>query len=635
MNPALSPIRNARAAYLLVGVLAALVYVNSLPNQFAYDDHHIVVANTAIQSMETLPEALTTPYWPNDYGREMGLWRPVTSGLFGIQWMIGGGSPWLFHAVNVAAHVLASLLVLALLIELMSLGAAFAGGVLFAVHPVHVEAVANVVGLSEMLSTAAVVGACVVHLRGGDRSTWRTALVMGLLYAVGFGAKEGAVTLPGLIFLIDAVRERIGFSDLAGYLGRRWRAYFVLALVAAVLLAGRYAVLGSVANPFVALGADLLSEVPRIWTLGTVWTHYVRLWVFPLDLASDYSPGVIPIALAWGAENTLGIGLAIFVLGLSLVAWRKPYMEKGIDTARAAAFGVVWFVIAISPVSNTLFISGVLLAERTLYLPSVGLAAATGWLVVRLARDRQRGAWVALTVAVLLASVRTVTRNPTWKDNPTVFLVLIRDYPQAGRSQWALGDILLSRGQTSEALLAYRAAINALDTHYQVMTEISKQLIGREMYRPAERLLEIAVEESPHFPLAHGLLALIRAEYGDAPATEAWARSSIERQEVDPTRQHLLAWALAAQGQLDEAAEVRATAEAQAGAFFWQQYLYEAYMLRAVGDSVGAYAKVDTAWTRASTEVGRRALDSVRVAEFGLPSGLEQGGGADASAPGR
>lgn len=625
-----SPLRDPRSAWLLVGLVSLLVYANSVPNRFAYDDQHIVVTNEAIHSIETLPGALVQPYWPNEYGKEMGLWRPVTIGLFGLQWIAGQGSPLVFHVMNVVVHVLASLAVLALLIELMSLPAAFAGGLLFAVHPIHVEAVANVVGLSEVVSTAAIVAACVVHLRGGATSTWKTALAVGLLYAIGFGAKESAVTLPGLIFLVDAVRERIGFAELRAYAARRWPVYASMGGVAAGLLTGRFLVLGSVANPFAPLGADLLEHVPRIWTLGTIWTHYVRLWVFPLDLSSDYSPDVIPIAIGWGVENALGVALAVFVLGLALYAWRRPPMAAGEDSGRAAAFGVVWFVVAISPISNTLFLSGVLLAERTLYLPSVGLAAASGWLIVRLARDRPRGAWVALALLVLMASVRTVTRNPTWRDNPTMLTALIRDYPQAGRSQWVLGDVLLGRGRTSEALLAYRAAINALGTHYQPMTEISKQLIEHELYRPAERLLEISVEESPHFPLAHGLLALIRAEYGDAPAAERWARSSIARQEVDPTRQHLLAWSLAAQGRLEEAAPVRAVAEAQGEAFFWQQFMYEAYVHRAAGDRQAALAAVDSAWTKVRTEVGRAALDSVRVAEFGLEPLLNgPQGGAD------
>ncbi|MDX1493562.1 MAG: hypothetical protein R3253_05870, partial [Longimicrobiales bacterium] len=277
-----SPLEDRRTALLLVGLAAAAVYLNSLPNLFAYDDLHIIQNNTAIHSLETLPGALVEPYWPGHYGRELGLWRPVVSGIYGLQWIVTGGDPMVFHAVNVLMHVVASLLVLLVLLQLMPLAAAFAGGLLFAVHPVHVEAVANVVGFAELISTAAVLGACLVNLRGGERSSWSAAAAVGLLYAVGIGSKESAITLPGLILLLDAARSRLGFAELPRYLAARWRVYAVMLVVAVAMLSARFAILGSIAAPFAPLGADLLTEISRIWTLGEIWLHYVRLWVFPL-----------------------------------------------------------------------------------------------------------------------------------------------------------------------------------------------------------------------------------------------------------------------------------------------------------------------------------------------------------------
>ena len=628
-----SPLKDRRTAYLVVAVVAAGIYLNALPNRFAYDDIQIVQTNTAIHSLETLPGALLEPYWPVEYGEDLGLWRPVTTALLGLQWVAGGGEPAVFHAVNVLAHVAASLLVLALFIELLPLAAAFTGGILFAVHPVHVEAVANIVGLSELVSSLCIVAACLVHVRGGTRTGWPRALAIGGLYLLGFGAKESAVTLPALIFLLDAARGRITFGDLPRYLAARWRVYAVMLVVAVGLLWARSLVLGTVATAHAPIGADLLREIPRIWTLGEVWMHYVRLWVFPLDLSADYSPGVIPVSFGWHVENVLGVGLALLVLGLSLYAWRRSEMGRGRDTARAVAFGVVWFMITISPTSNTVVLSGILLAERTLYLPTVGLAAATGWLVLRLARERRTVAWVGLFVVVTASSLRVVTRNPTWYDNATVLTVLIRDYPQSGRSQWVLGDVLMARGQERQALLAYRAAIDLLGTHYKLVTEVSRKLMAEGHYGAAEVLLRFAAEDIPRYPLAHALLALVRAERLDAEGTETYARRSLALEEADVTRQHLLAWALAAQGRMGEARAARARAEELGDAFFWQQYVYEAYVHRQEGDTAAVRAALDSAWVRTFSEVGRSALDSVRVSDFGLPSQEERGPDADAEAP--
>ena len=637
MNRPGSPLRDPRSAYLVVGVVAALVYLNSLGNLFAYDDVHIIETHGAIQSLETLPGALVTPYWPTAHGRELGLWRPVTTGLFGIQYVIGGGSPLLFHAVNVVAHVGATLLALMLFLELLSLPAAFAGALVFAVHPVHAEAVANVVGLSEIVSTCALLAACLLHLRSDERSGWREALGIGVLYALGFGAKESGVTLPGLIFLLDAARGRLGFADLPDYLRRRWPVYAAMLVVAAALLAGRMAILGSVAHPFAPLGADLLNEVSRIWTLGEIWLHYVRLWVFPLDLSSDYSPNVLRVWTTWGATNAVGAAMALLVLVLALVAWRRPEMGPGRETGRAASFGIVWFLVAISPTSNTVFLSGVLLAERTLYLPSVGLAAATGWLFVRLARDRRRLAWGALAVCVVASSVRTWTRNPEWRDTDTVFTVLMRDYPYAGRAQWALGDQFMRAGQPSQALRAYAASISLLDTSYQLVTEIARSLINHEFFRGAEGLLRFAVNDAPEFSTAYRLMTASRAEQGDAPGTELWARRALEVQgeESDVARHHLLAWALAAQGRFEEAGRQRQIGDDLARPVFWQGYMYDAYVRWEDGDTVGAYAAIDTAWAAVVSDRGRQAIDSVRVSEFGLETLRLSPGSTDSTAAGR
>ena len=617
------PHRDARSAALLVAGVAVLVFANSLANQYAFDDHHIIPANTAIQSLSTLPGALTQPYWPTAYGRELGLWRPVTTAAFGLQWLVGGGSPLVFHIVNVVWHAVSAVLVLILLMHLMSLPAALAAGLLFAVHPVHVEAVANVVGFSEVFSTAALLAACLIHVRGPTRSGWGAALAIGVLYALGFGAKESAVTLPGLIFLIDAARQRIAPGDLAGYVQDRWRTYAAMAAVAAVLLLGRYEVLGSLANPFAPLGVSQLEELPRIWTLGDIWTHYIRLWVFPMDLSADYAPNVIRVSMGWHLTNVLGVVVALAILFAALVAWRRDEMSPTSVTARAAAFGVVWFIIAISPVSNTLFLSGVTLAERTLYLPSVGLAAASGWLIHRLARDRPRGAWVLLVGALMLSSVRTWTRTPTWFNNPTVFAHLIGDNPHSGRSQWILGDEYLRLGSETSALRAYSVSIGMLGQDYQLLTEISMRLIGIGRYRVAEFLLHQAQEADSTFSLAPALLATVRAERADAVGTELYTRESLRRSDKEGVQRHLLAWSLAAQARWEEAAQARIRAEERSMPGFWQAWMYLAYMRRHEGDSEGAYAAIDSAWSRVATDTGRAALDSVRVTDFSLPALLE------------
>jgi len=613
-----SRFRDVRFAALMVGLLAALVYANSLANGFAYDDDPIIVENESIQSLEALPRAVLSSYWPGLGGETASLWRPVTTAAFGLQHVLGGGSPIVFHAVNVLLHSLVTMGVLVLLVHLMPLAAAWLAAVVFAVHPVHVEAVANVVGFAELFSTAAVMGAMILHVRSPERSGWRVSLAIGLLYALAFGAKESAVTLPGLVFLVDAARGRLALTDLPRYLRARWRVYLVMLVVALGLLAARIPILGAIASPTGPMGADILYEIPRIWTLAEVWTHYVRLWVFPLDLSADYVPNVIPISFGWNATNITGVVLALGILTSALAAWRRPSLTPGGSSARIAGFAVVWFLVTISPVSNALFLSGVLLAERTLYLPSVGLAALSGWLVLWLLRRRLRLAVGVLAGAVVLGSVRTWTRSPTWRDSESVFLTMLREQPHSGRSQWLLGDNFWVQGDTARALATYRHAVNLLGGHYRLHVEVARKLMTLDRYASAERLLDRVWREQPGRSLAPGLLASVRAELGDAAGAERYARLALREREWDPVRYHILAWALAAQGNWEEALEARAVADEQARGLFWQQWLYRAYEARRRGDEAEVRLAVDSAASYVRTGTGKAALDSILSQDFPL-----------------
>ncbi len=600
-------------------LLAVAVYANSLSNTFAYDDVHVVLDDPRIQDVRRLPETLTEPYWEGEYGKELGLWRPLTTLSFGLQYALVGPQPLLYHVVNVAAHAVVTGLAVVLLAHLMSLTTAALAGILFAVHPVHVEAVANVVGLAEMQSAVFFLLACIVAVRGGSRASWPRAAAIGGLYLLAFGTKESAVTLPGIVFLLDAARRRLTVSDLADYVRDRWNVYALLVVVAGGIIAMRLAVLGSVAAPFGPVGADLLAEVPRIYTLSEIWSHYVRLMVFPLDLSADYSPNVIPVSLGWSPANLTGLLLVLAILGGTLAAWRRPSLRPDTVSARIAAFGVLWFLITISPVSNVAFIAGVLLAERTLYLPSVGIVAAFAWVLVRLYRNRPRVAALVVALVVILGSVRTWARNPSWKDNDTVFGTLLADYPYSGRAQWSLADQFFRLGDTSQGLLTYRAAVGILGPHYMLIAEIAKKLIAADELRSAEVLLEYAYRDFPEFSVAPGLIAVVHSERGDAVETELWARRALAIEDEDPVRQHLLAWALTEQGRWVEAGVARRAAIASGEGDHWQQWASLANIEAEAGDTARVRAALDSARVKAVGEGGIEYIEALYTTLLGDP----------------
>ncbi|MCY4399844.1 MAG: tetratricopeptide repeat protein [Gemmatimonadetes bacterium] len=542
MKPGLSGGLSLPACAALAALAGAGAFANSIGNDFAYDDRLIVLGNESIQQLETLPGTFLEPYWPNRHGREMGLWRPVATWLYGLQWALWGGDPTGFHVVNVVLNSLCAALVVLLLGQLLPTPAAVVGGILFAVHPVHSEVVANVVGMAELLSAGLYLGACLVVVRSGKRMGPVALMVVGALFLLACLVKESAVTLPGTVLLLDAARRTIRLGDVKAYLRERWPLYAVLALVMTGLCLGRIAVLGSIANAFPPMGAEILAdgEVPRIWTVLATWPEVLRLLLFPLDLSIDYTPEVVPVAYGWTARSALGLFIGLAVLVVAWGTWRAGRLSTVVLSPRALGFGILWFVVTVLPVSNLFFLTGVLLAERTLFLPSVGLAAGAGWMLVQLRRERPRIGTAVTIAAILLFSCRTIVRNQVWKDSSTVFEALIRDHPESGRAQWLIGDFHFNRGDHAEGLLAYRRAIGMLGESYTLLSEVGRRLVFAGFDEPGERVLRRAWSKNPEFGLAPSILAVLYDRQGRWTLAEDASRAALAAEPGNLIQAHLL-----------------------------------------------------------------------------------------------
>ncbi len=548
-------------AAMVAALLGVLAYANSIANDFAYDDRLIVAGNGDIHRLGTLASTLTEPYWPNQYGQQLGLWRPVTTLVHGLQWALWDGDPAGFHAVNVLLHGLASGLLVFLLGHLMPPAAALTAGLLFAAHPVHTEAVANVVGMAELLAAALYLGACAVAVRAPGRMRPGPLLGVLCLYLLATLAKESAVTLPGAVLLLDCARRDVRLSQIGRYLKERGPLHAALAAVACLALAGRVAVLDGVASALPPLGAEALAsgEVPRVWTVLGTWPVLLRLLFLPLDLSADYAPGVTLLARGWTPESALGLGIGLGALGVAWATWRTGGMTPSRLAPRSAGFGVLWFVITIAPVSNLPFLTGVLVAERTLYLPSAGYCAAVGWMLAGLCRERPRAGAALLAVVLLFFLFRTVDRNPAWRDNATVFATLIREHPESGRAQWVLGDMHFARGNHREGLAAYRRAIGLLGASYPLLAEVGRRLNAAGYERAGEHVLRSAWRRHPMFELAPARLAILYDRQGRWHLAEEAARAALDADPTNPIHAHILARALRVQGRLAEAIEARRT----------------------------------------------------------------------------
>jgi tetratricopeptide (TPR) repeat protein len=537
----------------LILTVAFVAYANSLGNGFAYDDEWFIVANPVVTDAR-FDEAFTRPAWPG--AEEGGNYRPITLSSFALEWSAWGDRPFAFHVVSVLAHGAVSLLVLGLLARFVTVPAAFIGGVFFAIHPVHTEAVANVMGRAELYAALAYLGACILYLAvrpqsAGGRAVRLLALVA--LFLCALGAKEIAVTLPGMLMLLELHRrdERPATTRLAD----QAPTYVALAGVLAIYVLVRWNVLGELTGESAAAGLVSLSPGQRVLTALTVWPHYARLMVFPLDLASDYGPNVLRPVLAFSPRVLSGaFVLAGAVAGAVALA----------RTAPVPALGLAWFVIAVSPVSNLLVRADVLLAERTLYLPSVGAAfvvAGVAASVLRAERGTMRRVAAPITVALaVLLLARTVDRNPSWESTYTALTTLAIEHPESWGAERTQAIAFTRVGDLPAAAERYDAALEIAPDHYGLL--IDAAVVHARMDRPerVEDLLARAIALTPRHPLAYRRLAENRLLRGDGRAAHAIALEGLKQVRASAPLWGLVSESYVAKGDLEAAVRARRVA---------------------------------------------------------------------------
>jgi tetratricopeptide (TPR) repeat protein len=508
---------------LAVALLAIAASATSLRNGFTYDDRWIILENGRVHELRALWRYFEESYWPMKNGA--GLYRPLVIFAYTLQWLLGAGSPLVFHVVNVALAAACAVAVFWTLGFLVPTRVAWVAAALFAVHPVHVEAVANVVGQAELWAALVLLAAVGLYLRDRRDGPLRrqTGLAIVALFLGGIFTKEHVIVLPALLLAAELLLYRD--APVMQRLRRLRLLLWPLVAVAAVFLVLRVQVLGAVGGDVPHPSLLHQGMLERAFIMLNVVPEYGRLMLAPVRLYADYSPRQLDVFASPHASHLAGILLLLSTAALFVLSVRR---------APVVAFGIAWFALAVAPVSNVLLATGILLAERTLYLPSVGamLVVAVGLDALRARLHAARSPLQPLVPIALLASLafgvaRSSDRNAFWHDTDSAFELMVEESPLNFKAHYALGGQYFQRNRFREGELQWRMAIALMPNYHAVYMDLAHRYRQAHLCGAAIPLYQKALSLEPELALATVSIAACQLELAQWRSARTTARVAI------------------------------------------------------------------------------------------------------------
>ena len=562
-----SPSSRLGVHVLVAMALAAIVllaYANSFQAGFVLDNKTIILASPRLRaaSWENLKLIFTQEYWWPVRGP--GLYRPLTTLSYLFNYSVIGNADQLpgYHVVNILLHWVNAMLVYGLALTLTKhRTVAFFSAVLFAVHPVCTEAVTNVVGRADLLAALFVLSGLLLYIKSTTVERWRKVpWLAGVMAATTLGvfSKENAVALPGILVLYDFVyrferKHRNGLANLwLNFWGFFKTGYLALVPPLLIFVWVRQRVFAS-APPLAFILSDNSLIAGNFWTARLtaikIIGKYFWLLFYPRNLSPDYSFNQIPLVnwrfTQW--EDWQVLLALVAIVGITTVAIRNRRRNP------AFFFLIVFFFVTLLPTSNLIALCGATMAERFLYLPSVGYAICIALLVSALcqrlaarlevspaaqARKKQVLCSICLGLLVIGGGARTFLRNYDWKNDVRLWDVAVQVCPNSYKCHAGLAEALYDSNPDHSQI---DRAIAEIDRALAIYDADPKTLLNAgHYYRVKGDLLNQRVSDGSQLAMPQSIfwynksLAVLTRDAGLERAINEQNRQKLQRSVRNP-----------------------------------------------------------------------------------------------------
>ncbi|MDY6905439.1 MAG: tetratricopeptide repeat protein [Thermodesulfobacteriota bacterium] len=453
------------ASIFILLLWGAMIYANTLHNPFVFDDKPNIEDNVLIR-MDRLDanELFAAAFQTNKAGREgSSSRRPVGNLSFALNYYVHHNAVPGYHIVNIAIHCLSACLLYLLILKTLNLMGnqmirgippqwiALLSAMLWLVHPLNTQSVTYIVQRYNSLAALFFLTSLLLYINGRTTSAsggkrWGWFIGAGVAGLLSLGAKANAATLPFFIFL----HEWFFFHDLDGKWLKQHIRFIPLVvamfLVITLVYLGRHPMEKLTGITDFADGKFTMGE--RLLTEPRVVLRYIALFFFPYQrwLNLDYD-----FPLSHSILNPPGTLLAVAAILAALCF--AFFIAK---THRLMAFCIFWFLGNLVIESSVIPVA--IIFEHRTYLPGMMLAVVPVWLMLQYIQNR----WVSVTVlsaVVLIFSMWTYQHNQVWRDKVRLWSDVVAKSPDKARPHVRLGEALVEKNQTSDAIAHYKKAI--------------------------------------------------------------------------------------------------------------------------------------------------------------------------------
>ena len=451
-------------AIILIIIVSTGVYINTFKNEFVYDDIKLIVENPEIRNLSNISHLKLAE-------------RPMRTISLMLDYKLFKLNPAGYHLTNLILHILCSILVYFFIaglklrptgkeskLPITNYQLPIFAALLFAVHPIQTEAVACISNRKEMLCMLFFMLSLILYIKSQAIRLKRTANLKNSIFSVfsvvyfcsiisfilALLSKQVAVTLPIVLilydfsfpFLRDKRVERNRLWNIKSN-AKFYSPFFIILIVA-------FFAFPKISAMYSPPGLEGVPHRFVFFTMARVFTRYMRLCLLPFNLCVDYSLTPSFSMLEGRVFVSLVILIASFIFAIKIFKFSKIIF-----------FGFFWFLINLLPVSNILPQTH-LIAERYLYLPSLGFCLILGYLIYYIAQKMQSRpvviAYSLLLPILFTYSVLTIKRNSEWRSAYTLWFKTVSQSPNSIGAHINLGNAYRERKQYSKAISEYKKA---------------------------------------------------------------------------------------------------------------------------------------------------------------------------------